>query len=214
MPHAITTSMKTKLLTVVFVALAVGLVISGWLGSQAFKTGFSAKAEPHALEVMMARQLRHLAIPIEQRNTLNPVVPSPQVLADARAHFADHCAMCHANDGSGQTLIGKNVYPKVPDLRLGDTQSMSDGELFFVIHNGIRFTAMPAFGSDAPEKDLESWKLVHFIRHLPHLSAEEFEEMKSMNPKTKKELEEEAALDRFLQGNDEAGAAATESHHH
>lgn len=206
--------MKNKLLAMILVALAAGLVASGWVGYQAFKTGFSAKVEPHALEVMMARQLRRLAIPIEQRNKPNPVIPSSQVLAEGRAHFADHCATCHGNDGGGQTPIGKNVYPKAPDLRLKDTQSMSDGELFFTIHNGIRFTAMPAWGSGDPEKDLDSWKLVLFIRHLPQLSPEELEEMKSLNPKTKREREEEAAFDRFLQGDDAVGTAATDGHHH
>ena len=124
------------------------------------------------------------------------------------------CATCHANDGSGQTPIGKNVYPKAPDLRLPDTQSMSDGELFWIIHNGIRFTAMPAWGEGDPEKDLDSWKLVHFIRHLPQLTAEELEEMKSLNPKTKHELEEAAAFDRFLQGDDTAVPATDGGHHH
>jgi len=137
-----------------------------------------------------------------------------ELLKDARAHFADHCAICHSNDGSGQTPIGKNVYPKAPDLRLADSQSMSDGELFWVIHNGIRFTAMPAWGSGDPEKDLDSWKLVHFIRHLPRISQEELDEMKTLNPKTEKERLEEAAFDQFLQGDDAAAAKAAESHHH
>ncbi len=185
--------------------LAIGLMIGvpAWYGYQTFKTGFSAKAEPHALEVWGARQLRHLAIPLDQRNKPNPMPPSPAVLAEGRAHFADHCAVCHANDGSGQTPIGKNVYPKAPDLRQQDTQRMSDGELFFIIHNGIRFTGMPAWGSGEPDKDIDSWKLVHFIRHLPQLTAEELDEMKSLNPKTKKELEAEAAYDRFLEGTGE-----------
>jgi mono/diheme cytochrome c family protein len=163
---------------------------------------------------MMARQIRHLAIPIQQRNAANPVPLNAEVLKEGRAHFADHCAVCHANDGSGQTPIGKNVYPKAPDMRLADTQSLSDGELFWVIHNGIRFTAMPAWGSGDPEKDLDSWKLVHFIRHLPQLTQEELDEMKALNPKTEKERLEEAAFDQFLLGDDAAAAKASEGHHH
>ena len=206
--------MKAKLLGVVIIVIVAGLGLFGWMGYQLFTTGFSAKTEPHVLEVMMARQIRHLAIPIEKRNTANPLPLNAELLKDARAHFADHCAVCHGNDGSGQTPIGKNVYPKAPDLRLTDTQSMSDGELFWVIHNGIRFTAMPAWGSGDPEKDLDSWKLVHFIRHLPRVSQEELDEMKTLNPKTEKERQEEAAFDQFLQGDDAAAAKAAESHHH
>lgn len=199
---------RNKVLTfVILVGLAL-LGIMGWVGYQTFKTGFSAKAEPHALEVLIARQLRHLAIPIEQRNKPNPIPPSPEVIKEGLAHFADHCALCHANDGSGETVIGKGVYPKAPDLRLEDTQKMSDGELFFVIHNGIRFTGMPAWGEGDPDKDLDSWKLVHFIRHLPSLTQAELDEMKSLNPKTRQELEEEAAYERFLQGEDVASPSA------
>lgn len=206
--------MKKKLtVTFLVLLLAVGVAF-GWVGYRLFTTGFSAKTEPHVLEVMMARQIRHLAIPIEKRNTPNPVPFTSAILKESLAHFADHCATCHANDGSGQTPIGKNVYPKAPDLRLPDTQSMSDGELFWIIHNGIRFTAMPAWGEGDPEKDLDSWKLVHFIRHLPQLTAEELEEMKSLNPKTKHELEEAAAFDRFLQGDDTAVPATDGGHHH
>lgn len=206
--------MRTKLIVFIIV---VGLGIAGtlgWLGYQLFTTGFSAKTEPHAIEVFLARQIRHLAIPLEQRNSPNPVSFSPDLLKEGLAHFADHCAGCHANDGSGQTPIGKNVYPKAPDLRLADTQSMSDGELFWVIHNGIRFTAMPAWGEGDPGKDMDSWKLVHFIRHLPQLTPEELDQMKGLNPKTKQELEEEAAYDQFLQGNDRAAQQPESGHHH
>ncbi|MDH4187667.1 MAG: c-type cytochrome [Nitrospira sp.] len=204
-----------KQFIIVFILVGIGVVGTfGWLGYQLFTTGFSAKTEPQAIEVFLARQIRHLAIPIEQRNTPNPVPLSPALLQEGLAHFADHCAVCHANDGSGQTPIGKNVYPQAPDLRLPDTQSMSDGELFWVIHNGIRFTAMPAWGEGDPAQDMDSWELVHFIRHLPQLTPEELDQMKTLNPKTKKELEEEAAFEQFLQGNDAAAAQADSGHHH
>ncbi len=206
--------MRNKLLTLIILVVLAGVATLGWLGYRLFTTGFSAKTEPHAIEVFMARQIRHLAIPIEQRNTPNPVSLSPDLLQEGLAHFADHCAVCHANDGSGRTPIGKNVYPKAPDLRVADTQSMSDGELFWVIHNGIRFTAMPAWGEGDLDKDLDSWKLVHFIRHLPQLTQEELDQMKALNPKTKKDLEEEAAFDQFLQGDDAAAARTDTGHHH
>jgi mono/diheme cytochrome c family protein len=206
--------MKVKLIGAIVLILLIGLGTFIWVGYRLFTTGFSAKAEPHALEVFLARQVRYLAIPLEHRNKANPVTLTPEVLQEGLAHFADHCATCHANDGSGQTPIGKNVYPKAPDLREPATQHMSDGEIFWVIHNGIRFTAMPAWGETEPDQDLDSWKLVHFIRHLPKLSPEELERMKSLNPKTKRQIEEEAAFDKFLQGDDTAGSAAASGHHH
>ena len=206
--------MRTKL--IVFITLVgIGIVGDfGWMGYQLFASGFSAKTEPHALEVFIARQIRHLAIPVENRNAQNPIPLSPDVIKDSLAHFADHCALCHANDGSGQTPIGKNVNPRAPDLRLPDIQSMSDGEIFWVIHNGVRFTAMPAWGEGDPAEDKDSWKLVHFIRHLPQLTPDELDQMKALNPKTQKYLEEEAAFREFLQGSDAAAPRIDRGHHH
>lgn len=206
--------MRTKLIAFIIVLVLGTIGTVGWMGYQLFSTGFSAKPEPHALEILVARQIRHLAIPLEQRNAPNPIPLNPDVMKESLAHFADHCATCHANDGSGQTPIGKNVYPKAPDLRLADTQSMSDGEIFWVIHNGIRFTAMPAWGEGDPAEDKDSWKLVHFIRHLPQLTPDELDRMKKLNPTARKDLEEEAAFGEFLQGNDAAAAKTDSGHHH
>lgn len=209
--------MRTKLTIVLVFIIVLGFGIVGTLGLlgyQLFATGFSTRLEPHPIEVFLARKIRHFAIPSERRNAPNPVPMSPAVIQESLAHFADHCATCHANNGSGQTPIGMNVYPKAMDLRLADTQSMSDGELFWVIRNGVSLTAMPAWGEGDPAQDMDSWKLVHFIRHLPNLTPKELDQMKALNPKTKTDLEEEAAFDQFLQGDDAAAARPDSGHHH
>lgn len=184
------------------------------MGYKLFMTGFSAKGEPLPLEVALARKMRHLAIPSEIRSLANPVPMSSAVLEESLEHFADHCATCHANDGSGQTPIGRNVYPKAPDLRLQETQSMSDGELFFTIHNGIRFTAMPAWGEGDLDKDIGSWKLVYFIRHLPQLTQEELSRMKALNPRTKHQRGSEGSLDSSPHGGDPPAQGSDGDHHH
>jgi mono/diheme cytochrome c family protein len=117
------------------------------------------------------------------------------------AHYADHCAICHDNDGSGNTTIGKGLFPKPPDMRQPATRNLSDGELFYIIHNGVRLTGMPAFGTEG-DQDLDSWKLVQFIRHLPSITPEELEQMKGMNPKSPEEFREEEAIKKFLEGDD------------
>jgi len=62
-----------------------------------------------------------------------------------------------------------------------DTQKLTDGEIFYIIHNGIRLTGMPAWGTE--EKDDDSWKLVVFIRNLPYLTPAEEREMETLNRK-------------------------------
>ncbi len=195
-----------------FFFLGLLVLVGGILAALWFLPGtFSAKGTPPEWEVKMARFVRHLATPSRFLKMANPVIPTPEVLADARHHFADHCATCHANDGSGKTAMGPNFYPPVPDLRDSVIQSMPDGELFYVIHYGIRFTGMPAWGKGAPEDDQESWKLVWFIRHLPDITPEEIAEMKRDNPITRAEFEQQQMLEKFLSGEDVEPEA---SHHH
>jgi mono/diheme cytochrome c family protein len=173
--------------------------------------GVSAKATPSAIEVMMARRARHMALPSEARSLVNPVAATEENLRDGRLHFADHCAICHGNDGSCDTMMGSGLYPKPPDLRLAETQKLSDGELFWIIENGVRFTGMPAFSTrhSSPE---DSWKLVLFIRHLPQLTADERIEMERNNPKSPADLLEEQQENDFLNGKTPAPPA--ELHHH
>jgi mono/diheme cytochrome c family protein len=161
--------------------------------------GVSSRANPTAMEVMLARQVRHMAIPASARKLQNTVADTPENLRDARLHFADHCAICHANDGSCDTPFGRNLYPKPPDLRRQQTQRLADGEIFWIIENGVRFTGMPAFGG-AHGSEQDSWKLVRFIRHLPQLTAEERMEMERYNPKSPGDREEEQEENDFLGG--------------
>ncbi len=164
--------------------------------------GFPANHRPGAIEAVIARWARSESFPTDARSRLNPVPNTPEVLAESRAHWADHCATCHANDGSGQTEMGRSTYPPAPDMRLPDTQRLTDGELFYIIQNGIRFTAMPAWGGGGEHDATDSWKLVRFIRHLPKLTDEEKRAMEKMNPKTPAEMKEEKEEQEFLEGED------------
>lgn len=199
--------MKRGTLTLIVLAGVAGLLAV--LVVSVLHNGLSARATPTRLEAMMARGARHLAISSNARGLTNPITASAENLRDARIHFADHCATCHGNDGSGDTMLGRGLYPKPPDLRLPETQKLSDGELFWVIENGVRFTGMPAFSSPGSMDD--SWKLVLFLRHLPQLTTEERMEMERYNPKGPDDRQEEQQEDDFLNGA--TPAPKPESHH-
>lgn len=196
--------------TLLAIIAVLAVCVAGYLAASILHGGLSARATPTGLEAMMARNARHLAIPAGARSAKNPVPPTEEALRDARLHFADHCATCHGNDGSGDTMLGRGLYPKPPDLRLDETQKLSDGELFWIIENGVRFTGMPAFSSRGAEND--SWKLVDFIRHLPKLTTDEKMEMERYNPKGPDDQKEEQEEDDFLNGA--APAPKPEGHHH
>jgi mono/diheme cytochrome c family protein len=194
-------------LLMIIVAL-VGLIVAVTVAL--LHNGLSARARPSAMEEMLARNAWHLSIPSDARAMSNPLAASAENLKDARLHFADHCAICHANDGSGDAPFGRGLYPKPPDLRQPETQKRSDGELFWIIENGVRFTGMPSFASEGMSDD--SWKLVVFIRHLPQLTAEERMEMSRYNPKSPEEREEEKQEDEFLNGTTPQKSGTPNSH--
>ncbi|WP_246137186.1 c-type cytochrome [Myxococcus virescens] len=182
-------------------ALALALGVGGGVyGLAMARRGFSARDEPSALETKVARAARSLSMPAGAREVNNPLVPVPsQALADARAHWGDHCAICHAADGSGQTPIGQGLYPRAPDMRAAPTQDLSDGELYWIIQNGIRLTGMPAWGQAHDEVgNNDSWALVGLIRTLPRLSPEEFDEIKAAMPQSQHEFNEKRMEDEFL----------------
>jgi mono/diheme cytochrome c family protein len=171
---------RTVILLMAALAVAAGLAY--WYVQRG--APFSANAEPTRLESAVALRLRHLSIPAAARAKANPLPASAENLREGMEHFADHCAVCHGNSGAGDTQIGRGLYPKPPILRDARTQSLSDGELFSIIQNGVRFTGMPAFGGasgDHGEED--SWRLVQFIRHLPKITDKELAEMEKLNPK-------------------------------
>src|SRR5579863_2443447 len=127
--------MRWKWFLAGFVALPIAAALCGWIVLKLRSDGFSARTPPSAIEAAVALRVRNLAIPDSAASLANPVADSPEVLAEARAHWADHCATCHANDGSGDALMGRRTWPPAPDMRRPATQQLTDGELFYIIQN-------------------------------------------------------------------------------
>ena len=168
-----------RIIAIVGIVVLLVLGASALLLRQILSHGFSAREKPWAIEEFLARRARNLATDAEARRLTNPYTANPEIMRDASDHFADHCAFCHGEDGSGKTEIGQGMYPPPPDLREPSTQELTDGELFQIIQNGIRFTGMPGWGG--LDTDDEIWQLVLFLRHLPQLSPEELEHLREVH---------------------------------
>jgi mono/diheme cytochrome c family protein len=188
--------------------------IGGGLAYSIVRRGLSAHNDPSRVEQIVARAMRRFATPQHVRGQANPVQPTAAVLEQALSHYADHCASCHANNGSGATSIGRGLYPRVPDMRTEVTQSLTDGELFSIIEHGIRLTGMPGWSNGTPEGERESWGLVHFVRRLPTLTGEEIERMEALNPRSREEWREEEEARRFLAGEDTTPSTSGQAHTH
>jgi mono/diheme cytochrome c family protein len=202
----------TKLVWVV--AGLVGLATIG-AGVWMLQAGVGTRTAPSALETSVARTARHTLIPASARNRSNPATATPETIREGMEHWADHCAPCHGNDGSGDTDMGRGLYPRAPDMRTPATQNLSDGELFYIIENGVKLTGMPAWGTGTAEGEESSWHLIHFIRHLPKLSDAEIAEMEALNPRGPNEWRAQEEEQRFLAGeNASPPAPSAPAHKH
>jgi mono/diheme cytochrome c family protein len=182
--------MSRLVIGVLLVLLVAGVVLSRGVG-------FTSRRTPLPLEPAVARSALRWATPSAIASAANPVKNSPDVLREAMAHWADHCALCHGNDGRG-TPIGRSLYPPAPDMLASATQELSDGELFYVIERGIPLTGMPAWGNGTAAGEEASWALVRFIRHLPQLTPEDLAAMEKLNPKSQADVEREKEISDFL----------------
>ncbi len=205
--------MKMKILMSLFLLVIGALGVGAYIMHNMMQHGFSTRTEPMPMEKALASTIRGQAIPSRYKTMKNPVTATPEVIHEGMAHWADHCTACHANNGNGDTMYGKAMYPRPPDMRQKDTQELSDGELYYTIKNGIRLSGMPAFGEPGDD-DADSWKLVDFIRHLRQLTDAEESEMERLNPKSPDEVREEKEEEDFLKGEAQPAAPTTAMHHH
>ncbi|HKV24389.1 MAG TPA: cytochrome c3 family protein [Candidatus Acidoferrum sp.] len=144
-----------------FVLVAIGY------GVHVILHGFSAADKPTFIESFLARSARNLGIPLHARIEKNPLPSSPELLAEASELFSDRCANCHGPRGDGRSNFGQDLYPKAPDLREPATQHLTDGEIHYIIKNGVRLTGMPAWSTPhILRDDTQAWKLVLYIRSI------------------------------------------------
>jgi len=121
-----------------------------------------SRREPSSIETSIATWLLHNSVPAADRQRVNPLDKDLSNITAGKELFSRKCETCHAYDGDGKTEIGAGSYPRPPVLRSLVT-SLTDGEIFYHIRNGIRNTAMPAW--NMPEREI--WQLVTYVRHLP-----------------------------------------------
>jgi predicted CXXCH cytochrome family protein len=154
------------LMAIAALAIVYGMVV--------IRRGFGAADSPSAIEKVMARTVRTLGIPRTARAEANPWTATPALLQESHENFTNHCAGCHGMDGDGKSGVGQNLYPRAADLRQPETQNLTDGEIHYIIQNGVRLTGMPALGNPhGGQDDKDAWKLVLFVRSIRLATAME-----------------------------------------
>ena len=156
--------------------VVAGVAAAGTLGLAAMIVrGFNASAEPTAFEASLAHAVRDLAIPRRAKRETNPLTRTPELMQEARDTYLARCASCHGADGDGAARTGRNLYPRSASLKSPETQSLTDGELHYIIAEGVQHTGMPAFDRPRDQSsgalDASTWQLVHYVRSLRSPSA-------------------------------------------
>jgi mono/diheme cytochrome c family protein len=141
------------------IALAAGLI------------DFSASKPPGRLEQRLATFALNRSIARRAAKVANPFARSPEAVAAGLALFKTHCVDCHGAPGVDPTEAGASLNPPAPGLTLPRVQARSDGELQWIVSNGIRMTGMPGFGGSRSGEEI--WQLVAAVRRLPRLSPQE-----------------------------------------
>ena len=155
------------------VIVLLGAVLVAWMGV----CDVGAVAPPSKFEQRIANFALKRSVSRRAPRTANPLAASPEVWRAGLAHYKENCVMCHGAPGVEESEFGQGLNPPAPDLTLPAIQKMSDGELFWIVSNGIRMTGMPAFSPT--HKPEEVWTVVAFVRHLPELSDEEQKALKA-----------------------------------
>ncbi len=168
------------------VAFFLGCVLIVVLFS--FGAGISARREAGQFERQASRAVWRFLVPGPIKIKENPVVDSAETVRDATQLWVDRCVVCHANDGGGTTL-GRNLHPPAPDLRKVLTQSLTDGEIFYAIEQGIPWTGMPAWGDGSQDNERESWALVRFVRNIPKLTPADLRAIEKFVPRAPQRVE-------------------------
>jgi len=148
------------LVVLIALVLAVVAVIVGLT-----QIRLDALQEPGHLETFLATQVKHLLV---HRSSREGIPPAPtnlqQSIDEGDKLYATDCSMCHGPDGHTPTDSGRWMYPRASDLTSPAVQHYSNGELFWIVKNGIRLSGMPAFGR--VESDEHIWNLLHYLRTM------------------------------------------------
>jgi mono/diheme cytochrome c family protein len=120
---------------------------------------------PSNLEAGVITFAKH-RLTIGNKNQKNPLPDTPEVRQDGKEAFSHYCVACHGMDGQNTGVpFANHMSPPIPSLASADIQTFSDGQLKWILDNGISPSGMP--GSKGILNDDELWSIVVYLRHLP-----------------------------------------------
>lgn len=161
--------MRTVSVVVGMVVICVaGLALAAWFGVY----NMSA-ADPHwGITFTVIQEVRDRSIVVHSRGIRVPSMNDPRLDKEGAEHYHESCRLCHGAPGSSRSDFANGLYPFPQRLHNDEVQARKDGELFWIVKNGLKMTGMPSFGILHGDEDI--WGLVAFLRRLPKLEVEEY----------------------------------------
>jgi len=125
-----------------------------------------AQARPAAKwEAWMTGVAKHRIL-VRGKAAANPLTATTKNIGDGREIVSHYCFACHGFDGQGTGVpFFETMSPPIPSLASPNVQAYSDGQIYWIIENGIWPSGMPASRGILNENEM--WSLVLYIRHLP-----------------------------------------------
>jgi mono/diheme cytochrome c family protein len=120
---------------------------------------------PGRLESTVIQWTKH-HLTVGGKHDKNPVRDTREAVEEGRQAFQSYCVVCHGLDGQRTGVpFAENMSPPIPSLALAEVQRYSDGQLKWIIKNGVSPSGMPASRGILTEEDM--WAIVLYLRHLP-----------------------------------------------
>ncbi|MGB9434332.1 MAG: cytochrome c [Candidatus Acidiferrum sp.] len=124
---------------------------------------------PGKWETATMTRIKH-SVTIRGKAVQNPLTDSPQTIESGKAAFSHYCVACHGLDGQNTGVpFSDQMSPPVPSLKSATVQSYTDGQLNWIVENGISPSGMPASKGILTEKEI--WSIVVYLRHLPEAGS-------------------------------------------
>jgi len=195
---------------ILFGVLATGAAVWAYLATGMFDP--AASSPTGKMETRVANFALNQSVAKRAPSKKNPFSGTPDVLKAGLEHYKENCVVCHGAPGVDSGEIGQGLNPPAPELTLPRIQKRPDGELFWIVSNGIRMTGMPAF--KPTHKPEEVWKIVAFVRHLEEITPEEQKVLKAETEEAEHHHEGGSEEKAEAKPEENPPAAATPGHTH
>ncbi len=204
MQHARTSLVILTVVITILVIIAI-VVVAGLVVIYSGMLNVAATSPHGAITTWVLSTTADRSVEAAARHVQVPPDFDRMDIRAAYFHYDGMCMMCHGAPGVDAQWVGKGLYPKPPDLRIG-VEDLSPAEVFWIIKHGLKDTGMPALAPTHP--DGEIWKITAFVKKLPEMTPEAYKALGQGSagapaaPGTSPE-----SGGRLPQGGNQAGAA-------